>query len=65
MTKRTMNNDDITDALINLIDKIGYCDNNTVTGFKNSAKKDILKSSKEGTFSKFTQEIIKRQDKKN
>lgn len=57
--------DDIGNALINLSENIGICDKQTAIGLKTSKKKDILKSGKDDSFSKFISEIKKQQDRKN
>lgn len=57
--------DEIADALINLNENAGFCDHDTAIGFKTSKKKNILQSSKEHSFSKFNNEIRKRQAKKD
>ena len=56
--------DEIADALIELSQNIGNCDEDTAKGFKTSKKKEILKSNKENSFSKFTKKINERQKKK-
>ena len=65
MNNEKITADDVANALINMSENIGLCDKDTATGFRISKKKEILKSGKEYSFSKFTSEIIKRQTKKN
>lgn len=65
MEDKKITNDKIADAMINMNEYFGVCDEDTAVGFKTSQKKDILKSDKDGSFSKFQQEILKRQKKKN
>ena len=65
MSDKKITTDDIADALIDLSENIALCDKDTAVGFRTSKKKDILKSGKNGSFSKFTDEIQKRQAKKN
>ena len=64
MGNEEMTTEKIAEALINLHESEGLCDKDTATGFKSSKKKDILKSKQDGSFSKFTNEIKKRQEKK-
>lgn len=64
MNNEKITADDIADALTNLSESVGICDKDTATGFRTSKKKDILKSEEDGSFSKFTNEIQKRQEKK-
>ena len=64
MEVKKITTDEIADALLNLNEKIGHCDKETALGFRTSKKKDILKSRKEESFCKFTNEIKKRQMKK-
>lgn len=65
MPKKTITHDIIADALINMHEAMNICDSDTATGFRTSKKKGLLKSTKEGSFGKFTQEIKKRQSKKD
>ena len=65
MENGKITNDDIADALINLSENSGFCDEDTAIGFRQSKKKEILKSTKDCSFAKFTNEIRKRQTKKN
>lgn len=64
MQENKITSEIIADALISMNESFGICDNNTVKGLRNSKKKEILKSTKEGSFSRFEQEIIKRQNRK-
>ncbi len=64
MENKKIDSEVIADALINLCNEIGFCDKDTAKGFKSSKKKEILKSSKEKSFSKFTCKIIERQNRK-
>ena len=64
MAKEKINADEIADALVNLCENIGVCDQDTATGFHSSKKKEILKSDSDHSFSQFTGEIKKRQEKK-
>ncbi len=61
---KKITSNDVGDALTDLSEAIGLCDKDTAKGFKSSKKKEILKSNKDGSFSKFTSEIVKRQEKK-
>lgn len=61
MEENKINYDDISKALINMCESTDICDNETAKGMTSSKKKDILKSNKENSFSKFTGEIKKRQ----
>jgi len=65
MENKRITADDIADAIITLSENTGLCDKETALGFRTSKKKDILKSKKDGSFSKFTNEIKKRQMNKN
>ncbi|MCM1367715.1 MAG: hypothetical protein NC184_02765 [Roseburia sp.] len=65
MENKLITTNEIADTLINLSAHTGICDERTAIGLKSSQKKNILKSSKEGSFSDFTNEIKKRQTKKN
>lgn len=65
MSDKKITANDIADALINLSESTGVCDKETAIGFKTSKKKDILQSNTEHSCSKFTNEIIKRQTKKD
>ncbi len=65
MSNEKITAEDIADALINLSENIGLCDRDTAKGFRSSKKKDILKSGEDSSFSRFTNEIQKRQEKKN
>ena len=65
MEEKKITTDVIADAIVNLNVNVGVCDEQTAKGFKTSKKKEILKSNKDGSFSKFQQEIIKRQTKKD
>ena len=64
MAKEKINADEIADALVNLCENIGVCDQDTATGFHSSKKKEILKSGREYSFGQFIGEIKKRQEKK-
>ena len=64
MSNEKITTDIVADALLDLCANQKLCDEETVTGLKHSKKKNILKSKKEGSFNKFTNEIIKRQAKK-
>ena len=61
MPKENVNADEIADALINLCENVGICDQDTATGFHSSKKKEILKSEREHSFGQFIGEIKKRQ----
>lgn len=65
MDDNKVNNDMIADAIINMNLNSGMCDEETAKGFRTSKKKEILKSSDDHSFAKFTNEIHKRQNKKN
>lgn len=65
MPKENVNADEIADALINQCEGVGICDRDTATGFHSSKKKEILKSVSDRSFSQFTGEIKKRQEKKS
>ena len=65
MPKKTITHDIIADALINMHEAMNICDSDTATGFRTSKKKGLQKSTTEGSFGKFTQEIKKRQSKKD
>lgn len=65
MSKENVNADEIADALINLCENVGICDQDTATGFHSSKKKEILKSEREHSFGQFIGEIKKRQEKKS
>ena len=65
MDNDKITNDDIADAIINLCENVEICDKDTAIGLKSSKKKEILKSKKDNSFSKFTNEIKKRQNKKD
>ena len=64
MNEKNITTDDVANVIINMSESTKICDAETAKGFKTSKKKDILKSNKEGSFSKFTKEIKKRQEKK-
>ena len=64
MDDKKITNDIIAGAMINFTEKNGICDKDTALGFKKSKKKEILKSKKDGSFSKFICEIKKRQNNK-
>lgn len=64
MEEKKINSNTIADALINMSENTGICDKETAKGIRSSKKKDVLKSKKDGSFSKFMGEIKKRQDKK-
>lgn len=64
MKNEKITTDDVANALISLHQEINLCDTETALGFKTSKKKDILKSKKENSFSCFTHEIEKKQNKK-
>lgn len=65
MEKKQITANDVANALINVSKNIGISDEKTAIGLKTSKKKDILKSDKEYSFSNFTEEIKKRQIKKD
>ena len=65
MEKEKPTSNDIATALTNLCEKTGVCDQETAKGLKTSKKKEILKSKKDGSFSKFTKEIKKTQTRKD
>ena len=65
MENKEVTSADIANALINLSENAGFCDKDTATGFRASKKKEMLKSNKEYSFSKFTSEIEKRQENKD
>lgn len=65
MKHEKITTDDIADALLHLSEDIGFCDEDTVTGFRTSKKKEILRSQKENSFAELTKEIRKRQTKKD
>ncbi len=65
MENKQIATDDVANSLINLCEDIGLCNEETAIGFKNSKKKDFLKSKKENSFSNFTNVIKKRQAKKD
>lgn len=65
MENKKINVDDIANALIDLNENMKICDKETAIGFRTSKKKDILESSQDCSFSKFTNEIRKRQTKKD
>ncbi len=65
MENEKITTDDIANGLISLSETMNLCDKETAKGFKSSKKKDILKSREENSFSKFTCEIQKRQNKKD
>lgn len=54
MNDKDITYDNVADALINLSENFELCDSETVKGFETSKKKDILKSQKDNSFSKFT-----------
>jgi len=60
-----ISSDDVACAIINLSENTGICDKDTAAGFRTSKRKDILKSTDEHSFSKFTKEMKKRQAKKD
>ncbi len=64
MNDKEITSDNLADALINLSENFELCDSETAKGFRTSKKKDILKSQKDNSFGKFTNEIHKRQEKK-
>lgn len=61
---KELTTDNIADSIITLCENVGICDKETATGFRHSKKKYILKSESNHSFSKFTNEINKRQAKK-
>lgn len=65
MINKEVTTDNIADALINISENMYLCDKETAIGFKTSKKRAILKSKNENSFSKFTNEIKKRQSKKD
>ncbi len=65
MNDKKITNDQVANVIIEITGSSGYCDDDTAKGFKTSKKKEILKSSNDNSFAKFTQEIIKRQNKKD
>ena len=65
MERKKVDTDTIATALVNMCENTGTCDEETAKGMKSSKKKAILKSTKEGSFSKFMSEIKKRQEKKD
>ncbi|MCM1306844.1 MAG: hypothetical protein NC131_16380 [Roseburia sp.] len=65
MNDKKITTDEIANALIDMNENLGICDSDTAIGLKTSKKRDILKSGKEGSFSKFQQVIIKQQKRKN
>ena len=65
MDNDKITNDDIADAIINLCENVEICDKDTAIGLKSSKKKEILKSNDDNSFSRFTNEIKKRQLKKD
>ena len=65
MKDMKMNSNAVADVLIDLSRNFGLCDEETTKGFKTSKKKEILKSADDHSFAKFTNEIRKRQEKKN
>ncbi|HIV63835.1 MAG TPA: hypothetical protein H9693_03655 [Firmicutes bacterium] len=64
ITTEKISTNDVADSLIDLCENMGICDRETSIGFKKSKKKDILKSKNDQSFSKFTNEVKKRQEKK-
>ncbi len=64
MEKNIISNN-IADVLITMNENLGFCDKDTALGFKTSKKKEIFKSKREGSFSRFQQEIMKVQNRKN
>ena len=64
MKNEKITTDSVADALISLCEEFKLCDKETALGFKTSMKKGILKSKKENSFSRFTYEIEKIQNKK-
>ncbi len=65
MKDKKLTSDAVADAFIDLDHSIGLCDENTARGAKTSKKKEIFKSSDDRSFAKFTNEIKKRQTKKD
>lgn len=64
MDKKNITNDDIANSIIEMNKNIGTCNVDTANGFRTSNKKEILKSEKEGSFSRFNREIEKSQKRK-
>ncbi len=64
MGNKQITANDIANGLIDLSENMGLCDKEIAKGVKDSKKKEILKSNKEKSFSKFTGEIIKSQNRK-
>ncbi len=54
MNDKDITYDNVADALINFSENFELCDSETAKGFVTSKKKDILKSQKDNSFSKFT-----------
>ncbi len=65
MENEKITTNDLANAIINLSEHIGLCDNDNAKGLKTSKKKEILNSESEYSFSKFTNEIIKTKERKN
>lgn len=65
MKHEKITTDEIADVLIRLSEDNGLCDERTAVGLRTSKKKEILKSKKENSFAEFTNEIKKRQTKKD
>lgn len=61
---KELTTDNVADSIITLCENAEICDKETAIGFKQSKKKHILKSESNYSFSKFTNEIKKRQAKK-